>query len=285
MGIALLGTGMMVGLVGGVGEFGPIVSFFLLQGPSLPGPPVSAGLEGLWAAGDPAWGLCWESWNLRAPKAGGVGAQSLSLCECLSSPSGAPRAGRAPWRDRSAGTQGEGSGGGVRKPPLLTPASSSLHFGAPGVNRDNPVIWASPLQRGQRGERLCACSRVPQHHPSPPSSWLGDAVTAWVSGALSLLSTPAPAAPATSPPLNLLSCGCSFPGRPWTRRPAGSPRPSRETREYLPNYQHFLQEGRSPPAPQPRVWGQDSGSGTHLPPPTLLPSLPGVTFTPPVREC
>lgn len=115
------------------------------------------------------------------------------------------------------GPKVRGQEGAQENLPLLTPASTSLYFGVPGVNRDDPVIWASGvLWQGRRGDRLCACSRVPQHCPSPPSSWPGDArvpaVTAGVFDSSSPHSTLAPAVPATSPPLNLLSWGCSLLG-------------------------------------------------------------------------
>lgn len=65
------------------GEFGPTESFFLLQGPSLPGPPVS----GLWGCGWPRIhaGLCCEGSNLSTLKMGGLKARPLSLNESLSS--------------------------------------------------------------------------------------------------------------------------------------------------------------------------------------------------------
>lgn len=60
------------------------------------------------------------------------------------------------------------------KPPVLTPAPTSLRFRAPGVNKDNAVMLESGvLQWEWRGDRLCACSRVPWRHPSPPQPVAG----------------------------------------------------------------------------------------------------------------
>lgn len=77
VGINLLRAGLLV-VFGGVGEFGPTVSFFL-QGPSLPGPPVSATLVGLGrAARDPARGCAGRAEISAPPKGGSQGSTSLT---------------------------------------------------------------------------------------------------------------------------------------------------------------------------------------------------------------
>lgn len=55
---------------------------FLLQGPSLPGPPVSVGLVGLGWVGTPL-GVVLEGVKPQHPQRGDLRAQSLSLGECL----------------------------------------------------------------------------------------------------------------------------------------------------------------------------------------------------------